>query len=124
MFPKTSRSDGKTFNVSKRTINYKHKHYLTFSFKQIQYLYQIASNQDKLKQLDSRLQQAIALYKRRLDWLTSESRRIFGVIEEKSIGIVLDIINMSPQLFRQYRTAMERVVKEQVAQLAKFNLIR
>ena len=85
---------------------------------------QVACGKEKLKQLEQRLMQAVQLYKRRLDWLTSESRRIFGVIEEKSIAIVLDIRNMSPQQFDQYRTALERVLHEQVSQLAKFNLLR
>ena len=59
-----------------------------------------------------------------MEWLTTESRRIFGVIEEKCIVIVLDIRNMSPQQFDQYRSAVERLLREQVSQLAKFNLIR
>lgn len=74
--------------------------------------------------LEARLIQAIMLYKRRLDWLTSESRRIFGVITEKCPVIVIDIRNMSPQQFDQYRSALERVLKEQVKELTKFNIIR
>ena len=77
-----------------------------------------------LKQLDDRLLQAINLFNRRLEWLTTESRRLFGVIEEKGLTIVLDIRNMSPQQFDQYRIALERVIFEQVTQVAKFNLIR
>lgn len=98
MFAKFTRSDGKTFNIT--------------------------CSKEKLKQIINRLVQAILLYKRRLDWLTSESRRIFGVIQEHCVCIVLDIKNLSPQQFDQYRVAFERVLKEQVAQLAKFNLIR
>ena len=74
--------------------------------------------------MEEQLTRAAALYKRRLQWLTSESRRVFGVIEEKAIIIVLDIKTMSPHDFDQYRTALERVIKEQVSQTAKFNLIR
>jgi len=64
------------------------------------------------------------LFRRRLEWLTTESRRLFGVIEEKAITIVLDIRNMSPVHFDQYRMALERVIYEQLTQVAKFNLIR
>ena len=46
------------------------------------------------------------------------------MIEERAITIVLDIRNMSPQQFDLYRMALERVIFEQVAQIAKFNLIR
>ena len=85
---------------------------------------QITCGREKLRQLESRLTQAIHLYKRRLEWLTTESRRVFGVIEERSVTIVLDIRNMSPQQFDLYRMALERVIYEQITQVAKFNLIR
>lgn len=88
------------------------------------YLIQITCGRELLKQLDNRLTQAITLYKRRLEWLTTESRRLFGVIEERAVTIVLDIRNMSPQQFDLYRMALERVIYEQVTQIAKFNLIR
>ena len=87
-------------------------------------LHQVACNKEKLVQLEKRLLQAIYLFRRRLEWLTTESRRVFGVIEERAVTIVLDIRNMSPQQFDQYRTAIERVMREQVSQLAKFNIIR
>lgn len=77
-----------------------------------------------LKQIEGRLTQAIHLFNRRLEWLTTESRRLFGVIEEKAITIVLDIRNMSPQQFDQYRIALETVIYEQLTQISKFNLIR
>jgi hypothetical protein len=85
---------------------------------------QVTCGRDKLRQLENRLEQALHLYKRRLEWLTSESRRLFGVIEEKAVTIVLDIRNMSPQQFDLYRMGLERVMYEQVTQIAKFNLIR
>ncbi|GFR58511.1 von Willebrand factor A domain-containing protein 3B [Elysia marginata] len=85
--------------------------------------FNISCSKDKLLQLEKRLLQAMYLFRRRLEWLTTESRRTFGVIEERSVTIVLDIRNMSPQQFDQYRTALERVLREQVSQLAKFNLI-
>ena len=85
---------------------------------------QVACTKDQLRHLEARLSQAICLYKRRLEWLTSESRRIFGVMEEKSAVLVLDIKNMSPQQWNQYRSALERVIREQITQLAKFNIVR
>lgn len=77
-----------------------------------------------LKQIEGRLTQAIHLFNRRLEWLTTESRRLFGVVEEKAITIVLDIRNMSPQQFDQYRIALETIIYEQLTQISKFNLIR
>ena len=86
--------------------------------------FQVAANSEKLKQLEQRLLQAITLYKRRLEWLTTESRRIFGVVEEKSVTLVLDINNLSSQQFSQYLSAVERVLREQITQVAKFNILR
>jgi hypothetical protein len=86
--------------------------------------FQISCSKEKVKQIENRLVQAILLYKRRLQWLTSESRRLFGTIQEHCVSIVLDIKNMSPQQFDQYRAAVERILKEQVSLCGKFNLIR
>lgn len=87
-------------------------------------LLQIIVPPDSMKQLETRLIQAISLFKRRLLWLTSESRRIFGVIEEKSICIVLDFRGLTDQQLHLYLSAVERVLLEQVSKLNRFNLIQ
>ena len=47
---------------------------------------------DDLQRYERRLTAAVSLYRRRLDWLTTDSRRFFGVIEEKGgVAIVLDV---------------------------------
>ena len=43
-----------------------------------------------LRQLEARLSQAVTLYQRRVDWLTSASRRQCGVITETCVCLVLD----------------------------------
>ncbi|KAI8508392.1 von Willebrand factor type A domain, partial [Branchiostoma belcheri] len=98
LFQRFPRKDGKTFNVT--------------------------VGKDKLKQIESRLMQAITLYKRRLEWLTSESRRTFGVIQEHCVVLVLDIKTMDPAEFEICRDIIRRVINEQIANVAKFNLIR
>ena len=85
---------------------------------------QLSCTKDQLRQIESRLSQAIALYKRRLEWLTTESRRMFGVIEERCVVVVLDVDNLSPHQFDQYRAAVERLLREQLAQVSKFNILR
>lgn len=70
------------------------------------------------------LKGAIELYKQRIEWLTSESRQIFGVIQEQCIIIVLDFGTASPAEFDVCRDAICMVLVEQVTQIAKFNLIR
>jgi len=70
------------------------------------------------------LMRAIELYKQRMEWLTSESRQIFGVIQERCIVIVLDFGSVAPAEFDLCRDALSVVLVEQVTQIAKFNLIR
>lgn len=67
---------------------------------------------------------AIKLYKQRLEWLTTESRQIFGVVQEHNITIVLDFGAASRAEFDLSREAVSMVFTQQVAQLAKLNLIR
>ncbi|XP_072040207.1 von Willebrand factor A domain-containing protein 3B-like isoform X2 [Amphiura filiformis] len=100
MFTRYPRKDGTVYNVNLRV------------------------SKEKIQQIENSLLQAIALYKRRIEWLTSESRRLFGVIEEHCITIVLDIKTNSPSQFDHCRNAIIRVLEEQVSQIAKFNIIR
>ncbi|NXD20199.1 VWA3B protein, partial [Spelaeornis formosus] len=67
---------------------------------------------------------AIELYKRRMEWLTSESRQIFGVIQEQCIVIVLDFGTAAPAEFDLCRDALSMVLVEQVTRISRFNLIR
>lgn len=67
---------------------------------------------------------AIELYKQRMEWLTSESRQIFGVIQEQCIVIVLDFGTATPTEFDLSRDAVSMVLVEQVIQISRFNLIR
>lgn len=87
-------------------------------------IYNLVASKEKLRMIESQLTQAISLYKRRLEWLTSESRRVFGVIEERCISIVLDVNTESESEFSTYLHALIQVLKEQVMFIAKFNLIR
>ncbi|NXI31967.1 VWA3B protein, partial [Sterrhoptilus dennistouni] len=67
---------------------------------------------------------AIELYQQRMEWLTSESRQIFGVIQEQCIVIVLDFGTATPTEFDLCREALSMVLVEQVIQISRFNLIR
>ncbi|XP_033127520.1 von Willebrand factor A domain-containing protein 3B-like isoform X2 [Anneissia japonica] len=100
LFSRYPRRDGTVFNVN------------------------LTVGKEKLKQIENSLLQAILLYKRRIEWLTTESRRFFGVIEERCITIVVDIKTHSPDLFEHCRDALVKVIEEQIPQVAKFNLIR
>ncbi|NXC44318.1 VWA3B protein, partial [Penelope pileata] len=67
---------------------------------------------------------AIELYQQRMEWLTSASRLVFGVIQERCIVVVLDFGTAAPTEFDLCRDALSMVLVEQVTQIAKFNLIR
>uniref|UniRef100_A0A3B3QQH6 von Willebrand factor A domain containing 3B n=1 Tax=Paramormyrops kingsleyae TaxID=1676925 RepID=A0A3B3QQH6_9TELE len=75
-------------------------------------------------ELCERLDQKARLFRYRLAWLTSGSRQIFGVIQERSAALVLDFGAASAGQFRLGQSSVCMVIKEQVSQIAWFNLIR
>ena len=52
------------------------------------------------------------------------SRRIFGVIEEKCISIVLDVQSENEAEFDMYIQSLIQAIKEQIMFISKLNLIR
>ncbi|XP_014815694.1 PREDICTED: von Willebrand factor A domain-containing protein 3B [Calidris pugnax] len=87
-------------------------------------VYNLTAKKELILHFVDCLMGAIELYKQRMEWLTSESRQIFGVIQEQCIVIVLDFGTASPNEFDVCRDALSMVLVEQVTQIAKFNLIR
>ncbi|KAM6093546.1 LOW QUALITY PROTEIN: von Willebrand factor A domain-containing protein 3B [Chlamydotis macqueenii] len=87
-------------------------------------VYNLTAKKELILHFVDCLMGAIELYKQRMDWLTSESRQIFGVIQEQCIVIVLDFGTVAPTEFDLCRDALAMVLLEQVTQIAKFNLIR
>uniref|UniRef100_A0A8D0E9G9 von Willebrand factor A domain-containing protein 3B n=1 Tax=Salvator merianae TaxID=96440 RepID=A0A8D0E9G9_SALMN len=86
-------------------------------------LYNLTAKKDLLFHFVDCLTEAIELYKQRMEWLTTESRQIFGVIQEQCITIILDFGVASRVEFNLCQEALSMVFKQQVAQIAKFNLI-
>ncbi|XP_027623326.1 von Willebrand factor A domain-containing protein 3B isoform X2 [Tupaia chinensis] len=58
-----------------------------------------------------------------MDWLTSKSRQIFGVILEQCVTIVLDLGGVLDKELDLCRDALVMVLQEQVAHITKFNII-
>ncbi|XP_064358080.1 von Willebrand factor A domain-containing protein 3B isoform X2 [Dromaius novaehollandiae] len=87
-------------------------------------VYNLTAKKELILHFVDCLMRAIELYKQRMEWLTSESRQIFGVIQEQCIVIVLDFGTVSPTEFDLCCDALSMVLMEQVTQIAKFNLIR
>ncbi|XP_074913343.1 von Willebrand factor A domain-containing protein 3B [Buteo buteo] len=87
-------------------------------------VYNLTAKKELILHFVDCLMGAIELYKQRMEWLTSESRQIFGVIQERCIVIVLDFGTAAAAEFDLCRDALSMVLVEQVTQIAKFNLIR
>uniref|UniRef100_A0A8D1AG76 VWFA domain-containing protein n=1 Tax=Sus scrofa TaxID=9823 RepID=A0A8D1AG76_PIG len=85
--------------------------------------YNLTARSELIYQYVEHLTQAVESYKQRMDWLTSKSRQVFGVIVEQSITIVLDFGGMLEEELDLCRDALIMVLKEQVAYIAKFNII-
>ncbi|XP_047904121.2 von Willebrand factor A domain-containing protein 3B isoform X2 [Anser cygnoides] len=87
-------------------------------------VYNLTAKKELILHFVDCLMGAIELYRQRMEWLTSESRLIFGVIQEQCIVVVLDFGTAAPTEFDVCRDALSMVLVEQVTQIAKFNLIR
>jgi hypothetical protein len=70
------------------------------------------------------MEDAMKMFKLRLQWLSSDSRRIFGVVTEKTACFVLDCKNKDMREFLLYKNCVLKLIREQVAKLLMFNLIR
>jgi hypothetical protein len=78
----------------------------------------------KLADLKIRLEEAIQIYQMRLHWLTSDSRRLFGVITESNVCLVLDCKQNESQKFKQFKNSILNLVCEQLSKINSFNIIR
>ncbi|XP_078402244.1 von Willebrand factor A domain-containing protein 3B-like [Cetorhinus maximus] len=87
-------------------------------------IYNLTASKEQLQQFAVALTRAIRFFQRRLEWLTSGSRQLFGVIQERCIVIVLDFASVSQSLFHISLEALCMVLREQVALIEKVNLIR
>lgn len=83
----------------------------------------LTAKSELIYQYVEHLTQAVESYKQRMDWLTSNSRQIFGVILEQCITIVLDCGGMLEEELNLCQDALIMVLQEQVAHIAKFNII-
>nr|XP_020141858.1 von Willebrand factor A domain-containing protein 3B isoform X5 [Microcebus murinus] len=87
-------------------------------------VYNLTAKSEVIYQFVEYLTQAVESYKQRMDWLTSRSRQIFGVILEKCITIVLDFGDILEEELDLCRDALIMILQEQVAHITKFNIIQ
>ncbi|KFO25171.1 von Willebrand factor A domain-containing protein 3B [Fukomys damarensis] len=86
-------------------------------------VYNLTAKSELIYQLVEHLAQAVESYKRRMDWLTSRSRQIFGIILEQCITIVLDWGDLLEGELDLCQDALTMVLQEQVAHITKFNIL-
>ncbi len=79
---------------------------------------------EKLTEYVNQLEEAIKMYRLRLKWLNSDSRRIFGIITETSVCLVLDTKQREPVRFGQFKNCLIKLLKEQIHKITSFNIIR
>ncbi|XP_006870840.1 PREDICTED: von Willebrand factor A domain-containing protein 3B, partial [Chrysochloris asiatica] len=87
-------------------------------------VYNLTAKSELIHRFVEDLTQAVECYKQRMDWLTSQSRQVFGVILEQRITIVLDFSDMLEKELNLCQEALIIVLQEQVACISKFNIIR
>jgi len=63
------------------------------------------------------------LLQKRLTFLTSGSRRLFGLIGDPSVCLVCDCKTSDQRIFNQFQLAIKTLLKEQVIKIKRFNII-
>ncbi|ERE92686.1 von Willebrand factor A domain-containing protein 3B-like protein [Cricetulus griseus] len=86
-------------------------------------LYNLTAKSELIYRFVNCLTHAVESYKQRMDWLTSRSRQIFGVILEQSITVVLDFSDILMEELNLCQDALTMVLQEQVALITRFNII-
>ncbi|KAM5227810.1 von Willebrand factor A domain-containing protein 3B [Ctenodactylus gundi] len=86
-------------------------------------VYNLTAKSELIYQFVEHLTQAVARYRQRMDWLTSRSRQIFGIILEQCVTIVLDFGDVLEGELPLCREALTMVLQEQVAHITKFNIL-
>ncbi|EDV24931.1 uncharacterized protein TRIADDRAFT_56355 [Trichoplax adhaerens] len=87
-------------------------------------IYNISASLQKLQSVEKVILKVVNLFKQRLEWLTSGSRCIFGVIHESRIIIIIDGNAEIADEFDDVKALIELVVHEQLTHVTKYNIIR
>ena len=74
---------------------------------------QITAQADELRRIASQLESCCQLYKKRLAFLTSGSRRLFGLVIEHVVTFVIDFQVLAVHDFLHFVHALEKLIQEQ-----------
>lgn len=75
---------------------------------------QVTARAGELQRIAIQLERLIDLYQRRVAFLTGGSRRLFGLVMEHAVTVVLDFQVLSVVDFVHFTRALETLVSEQV----------
>ncbi|XP_030646945.1 von Willebrand factor A domain-containing protein 3B-like [Chanos chanos] len=88
-------------------------------------VYNLTASPSHLEELCVRLEHEAELLRHRLDWLTSGSRQLFGVVLERVVTLVLDFGERpSRAQFQLCLHSLVKLIQEQFSQIDQFNMIR
>ncbi|CAF1294902.1 unnamed protein product [Adineta ricciae] len=85
--------------------------------------YVLTCRPEKLREYLQRLETLLHLLRKRLAFLNSGSRRLFGIISEPSVCLICDCKTFDYRLFNQFQSAISSLLKEQITKIKKFNII-
>ncbi|XP_041363576.1 von Willebrand factor A domain-containing protein 3A-like [Gigantopelta aegis] len=77
----------------------------------------------QLFEYQKQLKEVVGLYERRIDWLASGSRRIFGTICEKNIVVLIDTSVSNVNYLVHIQHSLRLLMEQQIANKDYFNLI-
>jgi len=83
---------------------------------------QIVMSDQVLRQMEIRLTQAVSLYEQRVDWLTTDSRRMCGVVSADCVALVLDFQSNAGRQFEHFIDMVVCLLNEQISRLNRFNI--
>ena len=92
-------------------------------FEKFTLFHQLTCRPEQLQEYQTRLSRLLAILRKRLSFLSTGSRRVFGVLAEPSICFVCDCKTGDHRIFNQYQIALKSLFKEQVSKIKRFNLI-
>ncbi|XP_061456287.1 von Willebrand factor A domain-containing protein 3A [Rhineura floridana] len=84
----------------------------------------IAFTKEAVKDFESQLRETVDLYDRRIEWLLQGSRKMFGVIQGKNTGVLVDASDVScgPRL-RDFQRDLLSLIDEQLCYMKKLYFI-
>lgn len=85
---------------------------------------QVCAKASQLSAVEDQLRQLVKLLKDRLEWLNTNSRLAFGVLSHSNVVVVLDSSATDPAQLLPFIRVAQAAVREQIAHIHGFNIIR